>query len=243
MARNENENWYLVLELPFDPPESNENVISERIEEKRRFWSSKFNDFKKGRQYKTWVENLPQIKADMLGPDNKRYQIAKEACEIFYGIIDGYIDDIEIDGTISRSEAEKIAEKSGVEFNIVINRIKAKGITIADDTNSNSHLYEQYCLHEPSGLKAYQMLPELLRVYNAEDLYSFLFDNASVADRNIYGQVQLINRTHQKRTEFVGNDSKSSTGQKLCSVCEQAFVSNQSKREYDEYALFIALPP
>ena len=241
MASNENENWYLVLELPFDPPETNESVISERIEEKRKFWSSKYNDFKMGRQYKTWVENIPQIKADMIGADNKRYQIAKEACEIFYGVIDRYIDDIENDGCISRAEAKKIAEKAEVTFNVVANRLKAKRITLNDDTNSDSsELYEQYYQREPSALKAYQILPELLKVYNTDDLYSFLISDVSVADKDMYRSSQLINLTQKKRNEFVGNDSKSSTGQKLCSVCEQAFSSEQSKKEYDEYALFIA---
>jgi hypothetical protein len=37
------DNWYIVLELPFDPsPEHDERVIAKQIEEKRAFWSRKF---------------------------------------------------------------------------------------------------------------------------------------------------------------------------------------------------------
>ena len=43
------ENWYLVLELDFDPnPVNDEALIEQRIEEKRKFWSSKANDFNRG---------------------------------------------------------------------------------------------------------------------------------------------------------------------------------------------------
>ena len=49
------ENWYLVLELEFDPnPVEDLEVINKRIDEKAKFWSSKFNDFNKGPQYRKY---------------------------------------------------------------------------------------------------------------------------------------------------------------------------------------------
>ena len=49
------ENWYLVLELDFDPnPVNDEALIEQRIEEKRKFWSSKANDFNRGAEYKVY---------------------------------------------------------------------------------------------------------------------------------------------------------------------------------------------
>lgn len=44
------DNWYVVLELEFDPPVEDENKILQRIDEKSKFWSTHFNDFKNGAQ-------------------------------------------------------------------------------------------------------------------------------------------------------------------------------------------------
>lgn len=82
------DNWYVVLELEFDPPLENEQVIAEKIEERSKFWATHFNDFKKGAQYRTWHQNIPQIKKDMIGPANIRKQLAEEACASAYAPID-----------------------------------------------------------------------------------------------------------------------------------------------------------
>lgn len=56
------ENWYIVLELSFDPPVEDEQKIEERLIERSKFWSAHFNDFKIGAQCRAWNQAIPQIR-------------------------------------------------------------------------------------------------------------------------------------------------------------------------------------
>ena len=82
------DNWYVILELEFDPPVEDEQKIADKIDERAKFWSTHFNDFKMGAQYRAWHQNIPQIKKDMIGAANIRKQLAADACTIVYGPVD-----------------------------------------------------------------------------------------------------------------------------------------------------------
>ena len=110
------ENWYIVLELEFDPPVEDEQAITAKIEERARFWSTHFNDFKLGPNYRAWHQNIPQIKKDMLGPANIRKQLAAEACTIVYGPVDKLLKTIGRKGCITAGEADKISQKQKIKY-------------------------------------------------------------------------------------------------------------------------------
>ena len=122
------DNWYVVLELEFDPPVEDENKIAERIEERSKFWSTHFNDFKLGAQYRSWHQNISQIKKDMLGPNNIRNQLATEACAIVYGPVDKLLKTIGRKGNITSDEGDKLSKKLNISLNVVKRRTKALGI-------------------------------------------------------------------------------------------------------------------
>ena len=56
------DNWYVILELEFDPPVEDEKKIADKIDERAKFWSTHFNDFKMGAQYRAWHQNISKIK-------------------------------------------------------------------------------------------------------------------------------------------------------------------------------------
>ena len=122
------DNWYVVLELEFDPPLENEQVIAEKIEERSKFWATHFNDFKKGAQYRTWHQNIPQIKKDMIGPANIRKQLAEEACASAYAPIDKLLKTIGRKGNITSDEGERLAKKQKVSIELVKKRANSLGI-------------------------------------------------------------------------------------------------------------------
>lgn len=113
------DNWYVVLELEFDPPAEDESIISQRICEKSKIWSTHFYHYKNGPQYRKWHQSIPQIKKDMLGESNIRKQIAAEACNIVYGPIDRIIKIIGRNGIITEDECERISEKLKVDVSVI----------------------------------------------------------------------------------------------------------------------------
>ena len=122
------DNWYVILELGFDPPVEDEVKIAERIDEKAKFWSTHFNDFKMGAQYRAWHQNIPQIKKDMIGPANIRKQLASDACIAVYGPVDKLLKTIGRKGNITDSEGEKLSTKLKISVDVV-KKTRAKAWT------------------------------------------------------------------------------------------------------------------
>ena len=113
------DNWYVILELEFDPPVEDEQIIIEKIEEKSKFWAAHFNDFKMGAQYRSWHQNIPKIKKDMLGSNNIRKELASEACVVAYGTIDKFLRTIGRKGNITSDEGNKLSEKLKISVDVV----------------------------------------------------------------------------------------------------------------------------
>ena len=105
------DNWYVILELDFDPPVEDEQKIADKIDERAKFWSTHFNDFKMGAQYRAWHQNIPQIKKDMIGAANIRKQLAADACTIVYGPVDKLLKTIGRKGNITADEGDKLSKK------------------------------------------------------------------------------------------------------------------------------------
>ncbi|MBQ8434438.1 MAG: hypothetical protein IJX24_00265 [Oscillospiraceae bacterium] len=232
-----NNNWYIVLELEFDPPVTNEDIITARIEEKRKLWSLKYNDYKMGKQYQLWLSNVSKIKKDMLGTDNIRSKLAREACELVYTPIDKLISAVENNKQITDEEIDKISVKTGQNKDMVLKRVEFHGITIIKDTESDRKLYEKYYLSEPIGIIKYRSLQELLNVSGYKNLYEFLYSENYDFSCLKYSCQQLQQKSRQKRNEFNSNNAVSSNGQKLCGHCDMIFNDTQNKDIYDEYII------
>ena len=119
------ENWYVILELEFDPnPVVDERIIEQKIEEKRKFWSSKANDFYKGPTYRKYLQMVSTIKEDMIGPNNIRKELIEDACRSVYGSIDKILKEIR-KTQITYDVIEKIA-KTPANFPRKFGQIKNK---------------------------------------------------------------------------------------------------------------------
>ena len=142
------DNWYIVLELEFDPPVEDEIIISQKIEEKSKFWSTRFNDFKYGAQFRTWHQNIPQIKKDMLGENNIRKQLSAEACTIVYAPIDKLLKTIGRKGSVSEEEGERLAQKLKTSIDIVKKRADKLGIKWVKSEVNYQEVYDKYYKNE-----------------------------------------------------------------------------------------------
>ena len=230
------DNWYVVLELEFDPPVEDESIISQRICEKSKIWSTHFYHYKNGHQYRKWHQSIPQIKKDMLGESNIRKQIAAEACNIVYGPIDRIIKIIGRNGIITEDECERISEKLKVDVSVIKKRAKKCGIECFGKTqkekeetageNNNEFVNESY----------YKGIKRFLDVFNADNLYDFLYAGTFINNANCLPCETLRQRAKErKKNEFNKIDYVSSEGSKLCAICELVFKDETNKALYDYY--------
>lgn len=231
------ENWYIVLELEFDPnPVINESVIYQRIEEKRKFWSSKANDFNHGPEYRKYSQMLPDIIKDMTGEANIRKELIKDACEKTYGPIDKILKQIK-KTEIPSDTIEKIAKKQKVTVDVVKRRATALGIKIVNAQGGDSQaLYDKYYKTKPQNVDKFNGMKQFLKSFNVDNLYDFLYSGTSIKNACNLPCDVLRQRAKEKKTkEFYKNDSISGSGSKLCGQCDETFKDDNSKRIYDKY--------
>ena len=228
------ENWYVVLELEFDPnPVQDETLIKRRIDEKIKFWSSKANDFNKGAEYRKYLDYAKKgiIEYEMLGPNNIRAELVKDAYAKVYGPIDETLRQIhKID--ISADAVAKIAKTYKVSDDVVRRRVQALGMKVVDYETT----YRKYYLSKPQDVDKYNGIIPLLDAFHANDLYDFLYQGTSVKNAQKLSCDALRQRaSERKKNEFYKADGISGTGSKLCGQCEQAFRDSESKAIYDNY--------
>lgn len=230
------ENWYVILELEFDPPVEDEKKIADKIDERAKFWSTHFNDFKMGAQYRAWHQNIPKIKKDMIGPANIRKQLATDACTEIYGPIDKLLKTIGRKGYINNVEGDKLAKSKKVSVDVVKKRAAKLGIEWKVETVDYQAIYDKYYKTKPQNASAFDGMKQMLSSFNVDNLYDFLYANTTVKNANRLPCETLRQRaTEKKKTEFYKNDSISGTGSKLCGQCELAFKDDNSKDVYDKY--------
>lgn len=235
------DNWYVVLELEFDPPVEDEKKIAEKIEERSKFWSTHFNDFKMGAQYRSWHQNISKIKKDMIGPDNIRKQLAAEACTLVYGPVDKLLKTIGRKGNITSEEGEKLAKKLKISVDVVKKRAAALGIKWTEGSGRDDQaLYDKYYKVKPQNAAVYDGMKQMLAAFGVKTLYEFLYADTTMknADRLPCDTLRL-RAEEKKKKEFYKTDSVSGTGSKLCGQCEIVFKSDTSKETYDKYLEYI----
>lgn len=236
------DNWYVVLELEFDPPMEDEQKIAERIEEKARFWSSKSTDFKMGPQYKTWLHSVPQIKKDMLGETNIRKQLASDACTIVYEPVDKLLKMIGRKGNITEEEGDKLSQKLKVSVELVKRRATQLGIKWikTSDTKDYQSIYDKYYKSKPKNAASYEQKKEMLASFGVTDFYDFLYADTTIKNANrLPCETLRLRAEEKKKNEFYKHDPISSNGSKICGECELAFKDESSKETYDKYLEYI----
>lgn len=231
------ENWYIVLGLDFDPnPVQDEAVIEQKIEEKRKFWSSKANDFNHGAEYRKYSQMLPDIKRDMVGPENIRAELIKDACEKIYGPIDKTLKMIK-KTEIPQDIIDKMATKLKVDVETVKRRASALGIKIVASQGGNFQAtYDKYYKTKPQNADKFNGMNALLKSFNVSNLYEFLYAGTSIKTPQNLPCDALKQRAKERKTkEFYKNDSVSGSGSKLCGQCDECFKDDASKQIYDKY--------
>lgn len=232
------DNWYIVLELEFDPPVEDEKIIAERIDERAKFWSANYNDFKMGAQYRAWHQSIPQIKKDMIGPDNIRKQLAADACMLVYGPLDKHLRTIARKGSITADEGYKLSKRHKISVDVVKRRAMQLGIKWDASGGAKDYqaIYDKYYKTKPQNAAAFDVLKPMLAAFNVDNLYDFLYAGTKTQKASSLSCDKLLQKAKEKKkNEFYKHDAISGTGSKLCGQCELVFKDESSKAVYDRY--------
>lgn len=240
------ENWYIVLGLEFFPhPISDETIIAERIDEKRRFWTRNEGDINRGADYRKYGQMIEDIKKDMIGEHNIRAELIKQACELVYSLIDPKLKMIR-KAEISEEIIEKIAAKvqkeakCDISTEVVRSRVLALGIKISSSFGGDYQaIYDKYYRTKPQNADKYNGMSPMLRSFHVDNLYEFLNIGLDIKNpQNLPCDALRLRAREKKDKEFYKHDSISGSGSKLCGLCEECFRDESTKQVYDNYLEF-----
>ena len=168
------ENWYLILELEFEPnPIVDEAVIRQRIREKQKFWSSKANDFNHGSEYKNNMllcKDEDAIVADIQN-DDIRAEMVKDACEKRYGLIDKTLKRM-LKSELSEETIKRVADKNKFDLDVVKERMKVLNIKLIQSKEENyQEIYEKYYKKKPQNADKYNVMTAFFAPFNVHKDY------------------------------------------------------------------------
>ena len=233
-----NDNWYLVLELEFDPPITDPAVIEQKINDKNKFWSSKAPiDSKNAAAYRRYIDCVPQIKKDMSDKDT-RNRLANEALVKRDKEIDTFLQAAHRREYYS-SAIESIAAKKGwpwsqaaLEKGCARNNIKVIPVVV-----NYEEIFKQHCIL-PAGAELYERDMPNLDALSFKDLYEFLSSGGlSIKHSSSY---EIWREAAIERTKkYNKNTGNSSAGIKLCTSAKNIFKDAASKAKYDRILAYI----
>ncbi len=224
MAR---ENFYLILELPLDPPEEDPVVIQQAIEAKRLEWSRLASDFKKGPVYRGYTALLPSIR-EVMEDDVKRRKEYEEAYRIMYERARHMLAIIEKRGYLYESEVKNISERLLHQESIVRKACKVR--IIAD------HEVADADHKKPEGADRFFVFQVYLDTLNKKDYYDFInYHGTMSAKLQNMPTYRLLELVRNLKITYAKNTPEESAVEKLCAECEKTFASQESKQQYDDY--------
>jgi len=128
----ERENFYILLDLPIDPPETDAAVIEKQIRKKKAEWSKLRNHPTKGLQAQKNISLIPEIEKVMLDPQLRAEEleaakgVIRKGKESKHPEIDRHIDILMGKGFISQEEIVKLANMHDSTQNEIQDRINKK---------------------------------------------------------------------------------------------------------------------
>ncbi len=128
----ERDNFYLLLELSLEPPETKDEVIWEAIQKKKAEWSRLRNHPTKGVQAQKYISLIPEIQRVMMNTELRQkeatdaIQLIKKGKDDKYREIDRHIDILLGKGYVEKEEIAKLAGMHGIAEDDIEGRIQLK---------------------------------------------------------------------------------------------------------------------
>lgn len=237
-----NKNWYIVLELDFDPAVMDEAVIEAQIKKKKEEWTKLFNHPEKKAQSREWVAAIDTITRDMIGENQQRKAIAEDAKKLVYPDLDKTLKRVGASGKIPSDAGAKIAKSLGFSVDIVKKRcqsLKLQWVESGNDKEKEKEVLEKYLKKKPANAVTFEASDPNLKTFAVADYYEFLYllEGGAETAKNLPCEV-LTAQAEKRKGDFRKDSNVSTDGKKLCNNSLATFATEEKKKEYDTYVEF-----
>ncbi|MDU1845360.1 zinc ribbon domain-containing protein [Niallia sp. FSL W8-1348] len=236
----ERPNFYLLLELSYDPPETSEKVISQTIKDKKLEWGKKVNHPQNGPKFREYIRLIPSIEQVMLDSES-RIEEAKEALEKKKAeqikqekeknkILNGYINILSAKGYVTPLEIKRMEQ----DTKLPQTEIMKKMVVPLQEGKQVSQVKEKDSL-QPEKMKIIsQLLTELAvvpKVGSVPTLYDVL-EQPEKADRGI---LYTISQEQYRKYQNKGKGSNETENKKqVYSQAKTLFETEELYQKYNE---------
>lgn len=225
------ENYYILLELQFSPPENDANTIKNAINKKQAEWSKLRNHPSKGRQAQHYLDILPDIKSVMSDEDRRREE-AKQAKIISsqkekekFKELDEAIRLLSTKKQITEEELKKLSQKFSIAEDAIRKRIKVPIVKSKTKKKTAERL----------DASIQKKISDSLKIVGKKSLYDFLQLPATSSLNSLNSQAK------GKDTELKKDSNKDAiltASLELIGHCLNVFKTEDMRNRYDASLAF-----
>lgn len=223
------ENYFILLELPFDPPESDTNKINEAIAKKQAQWSRDQSNPVRKAKASEYLAALADIKKVMLDPRTRKQEASKAK-----QIKESKAKDLETKLKLYRAKSDKLSEKDLKQllkvfgaFGFTIDEIKKK----FGSGNKPKETIDPSKILDKTQARNVQNFMQQLDM-KEKTLYDFLGIAPTASCNQLCETADSMKRKILAKGDKTGRDN---AVQSLCGLCVVIFKDVASKRKYDNY--------
>lgn len=223
------ENYFILLELPFDPPENDNNKISEAISKKQAQWSRDMSNPVKKAKASEYLQHLEDIKKVMLDPAARKQEASKAK-----QIKDSKAKELDAKLKLYRAKADSLSEKDLKQLVKVFGAFGFTADEIKKRFGSGSKKEEKIDPSEVLDKTQARNIKNFMQQLDMKDksLYDFLGLAPTSSCNQLCEAADAMKKKILAKGDKTGRDN---AVQSLCGLCVVIFKDAANKRKYDNY--------
>ena len=223
------ENYFILLELPFDPPVTDTAKINEAIAKKQAQWSRDQQNPVKKAKASEYLANLENIKKVMLDPNERQKEAAKAK-----QIKDSKSKELEAKLKLYRAKGDSLSDK---DLKQLVKLFGPFGFTEAEITKkfgTGTKKEEKIDPSEVLDKTQARNIKNYMQQLDMKDktLYDFLSLPSTATCNQLCEAADSMKKKILAKGDKTGRDNAI---QSLCGLCVIIFKDPASKRKYDNY--------
>lgn len=223
------ENYFILLELPFDPPEGDTQKINEAISKKQAQWSRDQSNPVKKTKASEYLAELEKIRKVMLDPAARR-QEAEKAKQIK----DSKAKELEAKLMLYHSKGDDLSEEDLKKLAKVFGAFGFSADEIKQKFNSERKTREKINPSEVLDKTQARNVRNFMQQLDMRDqtLYDFLCLDPAASCTQLCAAADSMKKKILAKGDKTGHDN---AVQALCGLCIVIFKDAASKKKYDNY--------
>lgn len=223
------ENYFILLELPFDPPEGDNNKISEAISKKQAQWSRDMSNPVKKAKASEYLAHLEDIKKVMLDPAARKQEASKAK-----QVKDSKAKELDAKLKLYRAKADTLSEKDLKQLVKVFGAFGFTADEIKKRFGSGSKKEEKIDPSEVLDKTQARNIKNFMQQLDMKDksLYDFLGLAPTSSCNQLCEAADAMKKKILAKGDKTGRDN---AVQSLCGLCVVIFKDAANKRKYDNY--------